>query len=180
MATQRTWQHLDGRRSGDPKIEQRKQVTELLAAISAVTRIVPRLSAAHADQRIRLEAQFELARRRFDEFLAWPPIPMATGSRVHAIPQLDADQRTSAQAAWLADNDAEIRAQAAKLAGTRALTLAMPRLVDLLHDKRPGRGSAAMALGKGSPESTFNLIALSSATTTRMPTSARGHHGPDR
>ena len=153
------------------KSEQRKQVAKLLRSdFGSHTNSFLVYLLAHADQRIRLEAQFELARRdRFDEFLGLATNPKGDRlARVHAmwgLGQLDADQQRDKRLAKrlpFADNDAEIRAQAAKLAGTRALTSAAPRLVDLLHDKSARvQFHSAMALGQaGSPKTAPQLIAL--------------------
>ena len=153
------------------KSEQRKQVAKLLRSdFGSNTNSFLVYLLAHADQRIRLEAQFELARRdRFDEFLGLATNPKGDRlARVHAmwgLGQLDADQQRDKRLAKrlpFADNDAEIRAQAAKLAGTRALTLAAPRLVNLLHDKSARvQFHAAMALGQaGNSETTSHLFAL--------------------
>ena len=82
---------------------------------------------AHEDQRNRLEAQYELARRdKFAELLKVAANPTAKRlARVHALWGLgqlgDNSQRDKRLARRLpfTDSDFEIRAQAAKLAGTR-------------------------------------------------------------
>ena len=153
------------------KSEQRKQVAELLRSnFASHTNPILIGLLSHADQRIRLEAQFELARRdRFDELLGLATDPKGDRlARVHAmwgLGQLRAGRQRDKRLAKrlpFADIDYEIRAQAAKLAGTRALTLATPRLVDLLHDKSARvQFHAAMALGQaGSSETTSHLFAL--------------------
>jgi len=153
------------------KSEQRKQVAELLRSnFASHTNPILIGLLSHADQRIRLEAQFELARRdRFDELLGLATDPKGDRlARVHAmwgLGQLRAGRQRDKRLAKrlpFADIDYEIRAQAAKLAGTRALTLATPRLVDLLCDKSARvQFHAAMALGQaGSSETTSHLFAL--------------------
>jgi len=153
------------------KSEQRKQVAELLRS-NFGNHTNPRLIEllAHADQRIRLEAQFELAKRdRFDELLSLAANPKGDRlARVHAMwglgqlePNRRRDRRLDKRLPFT-DNDDEIRAQAAKLAGTRALTASAPRLVDMLHDKSARvQFHAAMALGQaGSTGTTSRLVAL--------------------
>ncbi|MDP7047825.1 MAG: HEAT repeat domain-containing protein [Verrucomicrobiota bacterium] len=153
------------------KSEQRKQVAELLRgdfADHTNSDLVNLL--AHADQRIRLEAQFELAKRdRFDELLGLATNPRGDLlARVHAMwglsqlaPHEQRDERLVKRLPFV-DKDPEIRAQAAKLAGTRALKSAAPRLVDLLHDESVRvQFHAAMALGQaGSNDTTSHLVAL--------------------
>jgi quinoprotein glucose dehydrogenase len=111
----------------------------------------------HGDMRVRLEAQFELAGRGF-------PAPLQTVfknsknqlARLHAMWGLGQIARKfphshvlDQAAAWLQDDDAEVRAQAAKLAGEHKLAGAYRALVEHLRDKEPRvRFQAALALGK--------------------------------
>ena len=132
----------------------------------------------------RLEAQFELARRdRFDELLGLATDPK--GDRLARVcdvglGQLGADRQRDKRLAKhsFADIDDEIRAQAAKLAGTRA---------DFNNAKTGGSASrqerpqfhAAMALGQaGSSESTSHLFSSQQRQGRLHP--ARGHYGTDR
>jgi quinoprotein glucose dehydrogenase len=111
----------------------------------------------HGDMRVRLEAQFELAARGF-------PAPLVRTvqssknqlARLHALwglgqiarrfPQSHTLQSTST---WLSDGDAEVRAQATKLAGEHRLLECYRGLVDRLKDDSPRvRFQAALALGK--------------------------------
>ena len=153
------------------KSEQRKQVAELLRgdfADQPNSDLVNLL--AHADQRIRLEAQFELAKRnRFDELLGLATNPKGVRlARVHAmwgLGQLASDNQRDKRLVKrlpFADNDPEIRAQAAKLAGVRALKATAHRLVELLHDESARvQFHAAMALGQaGNKDTTSHLVAL--------------------
>ena len=125
---------------------------------------------SHADQRIRLEAQFELARRnKFDELL-----DVATGTkaqllaRVHAMWGLGqltiSDRKTTRLGRQLpfGDTSFEIRAQAAKLAGTLKIRSAAGSLVKLLKDNNARvQFHAAMALGRAGNRSTVpSLLTL--------------------
>jgi quinoprotein glucose dehydrogenase len=121
---------------------------------------------AHADQRVRTAAQFELAHRAFVS--ASTPrqmdaplqqlISVATKhpsrlARLHAIWGLGQVGRypaaSAALVALLADKDAEVRAQAAKTLGDAGATLSAAGLVNLLADESPRvRMFAAIALGK--------------------------------
>jgi quinoprotein glucose dehydrogenase len=111
----------------------------------------------NGDMRVRQEAQFELAARGF-------PAPLAHVvqssknqlARLHALWGLGQIARRfpgsnvlKSSSAWLHDSDAEVRAQAAKLAGEHKLLDAFRDLVDRLKDDQPRvRFQAALALGK--------------------------------
>ena len=125
---------------------------------------------SHADQRIRLEAQFELARRnKLNELL-----DVATDTkaqllaRVHAMWGLGqltiSDRKTTRLGRQLPFGDAsfEIRAQAAKLAGTLKIRSAAGSLVKLLKDNNARvQFHAAMALGRAGNRSTVpSLLTL--------------------
>ena len=153
------------------KSEPRKKVTNLLRSNfknHSNLFLVSLLS--HQDQRIRLEAQFELAKRdRFEDMLktvtdaSLPKLP-----RIHAmwgIGQLKQNKQRDevlTKKLPLVDLDNEIRAQAAKLAGTRELKTSIPQLINMLHDKNARvQFHAAMALGKmGNPDAAPHLISL--------------------
>lgn len=127
---------------------------------------------SHADQRVRLGAQFELARRgRKAELLAVARVPTAELlARLHALwgyGQLL--RRRAAEAApvhaLLRDAEPEVRAQAAKILGDAARTGAAgsgPALVPLLADESARvRLQAAIALGKfAEPSAVDPLFAL--------------------
>ena len=113
---------------------------------------------AHADQRIRLEAQFELADRGASSIellqtLAREPAT-APLARLHALWGLGqiarkAPQALSPWASWLEDSDAEVRAQTAKLLGDHKVAAAYEALVQRLLDEAPRvRFFAAQSLGK--------------------------------
>ena len=74
-------------------------------------------------------------------------------------PDKQRDERLAKQLPFT-DTDHEIRAQAAKLAGTRKLKTNASRLVDLRHDKNARvRFHAAMALGQaGNADTVPHLI----------------------
>ena len=158
----------------DPAIrrsEKRKQVAELLRSNYGGHPDVFLVDLlAHEDQRIRLEAQFELARRdKFAELLKVAANPNAKRlARVHALwglGQLEDDSQRNKRLARrlpFTDSDFEIRAQAAKLAGIRKVKSCAAKLADLLHDENARvQFHAAMALGQAGDSSTVpGLIAL--------------------
>ncbi|MBI5689364.1 MAG: HEAT repeat domain-containing protein [Verrucomicrobia bacterium] len=126
----------------------------------------------HADQRVRLGAQFELARRRrTGELLAVARAPTATLlARLHALWGYGQLLRrkaaeTKAVLPLLRDFEAEVRAQAAKVLGDAVAAGAGgagPELLPLLSDDSARvRLQAAIALGKHRlPEAVGALFAL--------------------
>ncbi|HET7218906.1 MAG TPA: HEAT repeat domain-containing protein [Vicinamibacterales bacterium] len=109
----------------------------------------------HADMRIRQKAQFELVRRGDVQPLAGvAKDPAHTLARIHAMWGVAQLARTTATHAalltpLLADSDAEIRAQAAKLVGDLKYAAAASSLLPLLKDAAPRpRFFAAEALGR--------------------------------
>ncbi|MCI0538693.1 MAG: HEAT repeat domain-containing protein, partial [Verrucomicrobiales bacterium] len=121
---------------------------------------------AHRDMRLRQEAQFELAGRGEDGLETLLRVAGKAAdqrARLHAIwglGQISAKAKASRVdlsepsilgpvAALLADADAEIRAQAAKVLGEDRFSAALPRLLALLRDESLRvRFFAAMAAGK--------------------------------
>lgn len=110
---------------------------------------------AHADQRVRLAAQFALVAKGDAAPLAevaanGGPLP----GRLHAIwglgqlaPKSPPAQKTLA--ALVAEREPEVRAQAAKTLGTAGVATAAPALIKLLADPAPRvRFFAAQSLGK--------------------------------
>ena len=153
------------------KSELRQQVANLLRnQFSNHSNLFLISLLSHQDQRIRLEAQFELAKRdRFEEMLNTVTNTDADKlARVHAmwgIGQLKPNKQRDkllAKQLPVEDFDHEIRAQAAKLAGTRELKTSIPQLVNMLHDKNARvQFHAAMALGKaGSEDAVSHLVSL--------------------
>jgi quinoprotein glucose dehydrogenase len=109
----------------------------------------------HADMRVRQKAQFELARRGdVQPFLAAARDASAGLGRLHAIwgiAQLARRQpgHASHLSQFLADPDAEVRAQAAKMIGDVRYAAAGDKLVPLLKDSAPRvQFFAAEALGR--------------------------------
>ena len=118
---------------------------------------------AHADQRIRLQAQFAMARRG-DEATSFFTDTMASGKgleRLHAIWGLGMLARTTAHSmsderhpmasvlTVLDDPDREVRGQAAKVLGEAGYSPAAERLVELIFDEEPRViYHATMAVGR--------------------------------
>ena len=110
---------------------------------------------AHEDQRIRQGAQFQLATKGATAVLTNAAQKGAsTLARIHGVwglGQIAAKQPAvlTTVAALLADNDAEVRAQAARVLGDNRFTGANDKLVALLKDASGrARFYAALALGK--------------------------------
>ena len=111
---------------------------------------------SHADQRVRLGAQFALVAKGDVEPLAHAAADRAEPlfGRLHAIwglGQLAVKSAPAQQAlaALLPERDAEVRAQAAKCLGNDGIASAAPALLKLLVDPAPRvRFFAAQSLGK--------------------------------
>ncbi len=117
---------------------------------------------AHADMRIRQEAQFELAGRGDDGWRILAEVARSSAQtlpRIHAIWGLGQAARSSradrpdtlwdAIGGLLADPDPEVRAQTAKVVGEATEAKALDRFIALLADSSPRvRFFAAAALGK--------------------------------
>jgi quinoprotein glucose dehydrogenase len=112
---------------------------------------------AHADQRVRQAAQFELVERGQDAVVPFAKVAQSSVNqlaRLHAIWGLGQLAKFNAATAGpllglLADHDSEVRAQAAKVLGFRKLSAAGGPLTPLLADANPRvRFQAAIALGK--------------------------------
>ncbi len=125
---------------------------------------------AHADQRVRAEAQFELVDRAIDSFYknSYPPRARAGMEALADVARKNSSQLARIHAVWalgqiarkipgahadllalLTDTDAEIRAQAAKVISDARIAKAGDTLVKLLADESPRvRSFAAIALGK--------------------------------
>ncbi len=140
---------------------------------------------AHADRRVRQEAQFALAEKSQLSVLAKAA---ADGdsllARLHGIWGLWQVGRTPA---WnepaaevldklLADAEPEVRSQAAKVAGELKLTSAFDGLVKLLSDDSlPVRYFAAVSLGKlGRPEAIEPLLTMLGENADRDPVLRHG------
>ena len=112
---------------------------------------------AHADQRVRQRAQFALAKtgaKAIPTFTAAAKKNADVYARLHAIwglGQVAAKDRTALAPLLelLADPEAEVRAQAAKVLGDRAEAKAADKLLPLLRDPQPRvQFFAAQALGQ--------------------------------
>jgi quinoprotein glucose dehydrogenase len=132
---------------------------EVLSALRADFRSRPVAGVSsllrHADMRVRQKAQFELARRgEVQPFIAAARDASAGLGRLHAIwgiAQLARRQPGHAAhlSQFLADPDAEVRAQAAKMIGDVRYAAAGDKLVPLLKDSAPRvQFFAAEALGR--------------------------------
>ena len=150
------------------KSKTRLEVTRLLHD-GFGSRTVPSLLKllGHADQRIRLEAQFELARRnKFDELLdAATDTNVQILARVHALWGLgqltigDGQSKRLGKQLPFGDANFEIRAQAAKLAGTLKIRPAAGSLVELLKDNNARvQFHTAMSLGQAGSRSTVAAL----------------------
>ena len=157
------WVLDDPKTSGSPL---RREVQGLLRdglkthTAESLTRLL-----GHADQRIRLRAQFEWVRRG-------NPTPLLTTandsqaptlSRIHALwglGQLRAPLK--ARSLPLADTDPRVRAQAAKVAGDWRIPGAEAELIPRLRDENARvRFQAALALGKiGNASALGPLVSL--------------------
>jgi glucose/arabinose dehydrogenase/HEAT repeat protein len=129
----------------------------------------------HADMRVRQKAQLELARRGdVQPFIAAARDASAGLGRLHAIwgiAQLARRQPTHASqlSQFLADPDAEVRAQAAKMIGDVRYAAAGDKLVPLLKDSAPRvQFFAAEALGRlAHKPSTAALVTMLAANDDR-------------
>ena len=176
----RLYRVTDPSRLGDPVV---REVKDVLARgmercdFDELTRFL-----AHADMRVRQEAQFELAKRGE---AAWPALAKIAGlgsgtlPRIHAVWGLDQVARASRdrRRLWpvvgplLGDPDPEVRAQAAKVLGDAREPEALADLIKLLTDPLPRvRFLAAIALGKlGRPQAIEPLLALLRANKDKDP-----------
>ena len=148
---------------------------------------------AHADQRVRTEAQFELVDRALDT-LSKNSLPSRAVTGVEALAAIarkNSSQLARLHAIWglgqiaraipaasahllplLADKDAEVRAQAAKILGDARFTPAAANLVNLLADESPRvRMFAAITLGRlGHKPAVPALFAMLRANDDKDPT----------
>ncbi len=125
---------------------------------------------SHPDMRIRQSAQFRLAGQGAESIATLSDLALHGDhqlARIHAIWGLGQIGRDYTEAlrplvTLLQDQDPEIRAQAARVAGDARLALAYPSLLRLLRDKYPrARMYAALGLGKlGRAEATHFLFQM--------------------
>ncbi len=107
---------------------------------------------AHADQRVRQSAQFELARRGKASTPTLVGVAQANASqlaRLHAVWALGQLAEAAPLLPLLADKDGEVRAQTARVLGDLRFAAAGEKLLPLLKDAHPrARQYAALAAGK--------------------------------
>jgi putative heme-binding domain-containing protein len=154
----------------------RKEVKSLLGA-NFGTRSVADVATLlrHPDMRIRQKAQFDLVRRGDVQPLLAAARdasnPLARYHGIWGIAQLARKQPGQAAqlAAFLADSDAEVRAQAAKMIGDVRYSGAADRLIPLLKDSAPRvQFFAAEALGRtGAKQAVAPLIEMLAANDDR-------------
>ena len=168
----------------DPSADSALQAeTERLIREGMGRRGDPELAAlmGHADRRVRQAAQFELVGRGPASAAALARIAADTSApnpltRLHGIwglGQLGAKEAAAANAlpALLADGDAEVRAQTAKVVGDLRMAGAGDRLAGLLRDPESRvRYFAALSLGKiGHPSAFESLCAMLAENDDRDP-----------
>lgn len=132
---------------------------------------------AHADMRVRMEAQFELVRRKnADILLDVAQDSPAQLARLHAIWGLGQLARKNKSYAedllqLLGDSDAEVRAQTAKVIGDAHFAKAFGLLIKQLEDKSArAQYFAAEALGKiGNADAFDGLVSLLENTGEKDP-----------
>ena len=178
----RIYRVLDPSRRNDPHVREVK----MLLAEGMASRTTDALAGllAHADMRIRQEAQFELAGRGEEGWTTLARIArlgVKTLPRIHAIWGLGQAGRTvrdgrrtnqwSAIKPLLADADPEVRAQAVKVVGEAKEPKSFEALVGLLDDASLRvRFFAAIALGKlGRSEAAGSLLKLLRASADTDP-----------
>jgi quinoprotein glucose dehydrogenase len=118
---------------------------------------------AHADRRVRQNAQFELAAKGEREALeAAARSGKTVLARIHGIWGLGQIGKIEAVLPLLSDGDAEVRAQACRVLGEARAKEALAPLTALLKDAQPRvRMFAALALGKlGQKEALAPLLAF--------------------
>lgn len=164
----RLWKLTDPGQANDPTIRETKQHLGDGMAKRTPNEIAKLLD--HRDMRVRLEAQWALADRGPEGVAALARVSgagKAQLARVHAVWGLgQAGRRQPAALApvreRLADPDAEVRAQAAKVLGEGRCVEARAGLIKLLKDTEPRvRFFAAQALGKVGGAAAFGpLVAM--------------------
>ncbi len=176
----RIYRFADQTASRAPIVQQVRQLLATGFAEHSVSSLLDLLS--HADQRVRQEAQFELARRQslqpLSELVTDRTQPQL--ARLHALWGLHQIARAAPPARLefagictqlLRAADAEIRAQAARLAGELRYGQAAPALIDLLKDESLRvRSFAAASLGSlESPDGLDPLCELLAENADRDP-----------
>ena len=153
----------------DPQIsgsQIRKEVKQLLAnSFENEEESQLKRWLGHADQRIRLKAQFEFVKRgqmmTLIDVATSPSQPLL--ARIHSLWGLGQfkDRVTASFVSRLplSDSDPEIRAQSAKLAGDLRASSRMQSLIQLLQDPNPRvRFMAGISLGKVGDPQAFQAV----------------------
>lgn len=150
-------------RVADPALAKDPKVAEVrrLLAEGMASRSLDELSAllGHADQRIRMAAQFELADRREETTLAAAAKAGPALGRLHAIWGLGQIKAADRALPLLDDADPEVRAQAARVLGDGRVAAAGDALIARLQDPSARvRFQAAMAVGKIKPAKALGAL----------------------
>ena len=152
----------DPRHSSDPRIEEAGRIIREGLDHRSIEELAALLG--HADQRIRLQAQFALARRGDDSIDAFAGVARSSSdqlARLHAVwglgmvarstsmPQGDPGHPMKFVMDLLMDEDREIRGQSSKVLGESMYTPAADALVELIFDPEPRVVyHATMAVGR--------------------------------
>jgi quinoprotein glucose dehydrogenase len=167
----RIYRLLDESRRNDPAIREVKEILAQGMEHRGLDELLKLL--AHADMRVRQEAQFELAAKAGVAWQALVTLATSKGGtlpRIHAIWGLGQSARGarggSRRSLWpslgplLDDADPEVRAQTAKVLGEAREPEAFSGLIKLLTDKSPRvQFFAAISLGKlGRPQAVEPLL----------------------
>jgi quinoprotein glucose dehydrogenase len=178
----RIYRLLDESRRNDPAIREVKEILAQGMERRTIDELVKLL--AHADMRVRQEAQFELVT---NGDAAWQALVSLANSKVATLPRIHAvwglgqlaraPRDGNRRSLWpsleplLDDSDPEVRAQAAKAFGEARQTEAFSNLIKLLADKSPRvQFFAAISLGKlGRPQAVEPLIGFLRANNDRDP-----------
>ena len=147
---------FDPERVNDPLVRETKQIIASDFPRKSADELVRLLG--HADWRVRLEAQFTLAERGAESIAPFTQVLKQADATAYArwhatwgLGQLAVKHRQAIEALkpLLADRDAEVRAQAAKLLGDHRVAEAFDDLVARLRDESARvRFFAAQSLGK--------------------------------
>ena len=159
----RIYKVLDAATTKDPLVEQTRTLLAEGMEKRSGEEILKLL--AHPDMRVRQDAQFELVDRGASkELMGVAKESTAQLARIHAVWGLGQLARQKPDQAtqllgFLKDQDAEVRAQAAKTLGDLKTAVATDVLTSLLKDSSSRvRGFAAIALGRiGNPAAVVGL-----------------------
>ncbi len=151
----RIWKVSDPKESDSALVVETKKLIGEGMSARPIDELIKLL--AHPNQKVRLEAQYELAARGERAIAPLQKLMSEEGdqlARIHAIWGLGQIARKSPRAIkpvtkLLDDGDSELRAQAAKALGEARFTAAQPALIKRLKDETQRvRFFAALAVGK--------------------------------